>query len=104
MAKIKNLLTETTEKLKEEELTWDDVRFVRTEHNQFTVDEAKKMMDFAYDAGYGGTEVDESLMVVGDDWWLERREYDGSEWWEFKTMPNRISFTTFKYKKPTFKK
>ena len=103
MARIRNLLEETTNELKSEGLTWDDVRFVRTFHNQFTVEEAKKMMDFEYDCGYGGTEVDESLMVVGDDWWLERREYDGSEWWEFKSMPTRISFTTHKYENPTFK-
>lgn len=29
-------------------------------------------------------------MVVGDDWWLERHEYDGSEWWEFKRLPSPI--------------
>ena len=27
------------------------------------------------------------LLIVGKDFWLERVEYDGSEWWEFKTMP-----------------
>ena len=27
------------------------------------------------------------LLIVGDDWWLERHEYDGAEWWEFKTLP-----------------
>ena len=26
-------------------------------------------------------------VAVGDNWWLERAEYDGSEWWEFKTIP-----------------
>lgn len=26
-------------------------------------------------------------MLVGDGWWIERAEYDGSEWWEFKTIP-----------------
>lgn len=25
--------------------------------------------------------------MAGDDWWLERAEYDGSEWWKFKTLP-----------------
>jgi len=24
---------------------------------------------------------------VGDDWWLERHEYDGSEWWVFQKLP-----------------
>ena len=26
-------------------------------------------------------------MVVGNNWWLERHEYDGSEWWEYKQFP-----------------
>jgi hypothetical protein len=40
-----------------------------------------------YDDGFGGNEIPLSLVVVGDDWWLERGEYDGSEWWEFKRLP-----------------
>lgn len=42
-----------------------------------------------YDDGFGGQEIAEDLKVVGEDWWLERHEYDGSEWWEFKAMPQR---------------
>lgn len=37
--------------------------------------------------GYGWPEIPKDLVVVGDNWWLERAEYDGSEWWEFKTIP-----------------
>ena len=29
------------------------------------------------------------LRIVGKDWWLEREEYDGSEWWEFRTFPQK---------------
>ena len=43
--------------------------------------------DFEYDDGYGGNEIPMDLIVVGKDFWLERHEYDGSEWWEFKEMP-----------------
>lgn len=43
--------------------------------------------NFEYDDGFGGAEIAEDLIVVGKDFWLERHEYDGSEWWEFKTMP-----------------
>lgn len=39
------------------------------------------------DEGYGAPEVATDLLVVGADFWLERCEYDGSEWWEFKQMP-----------------
>src|SRR5580698_7580131 len=48
-----------------------------------------KFADFNYDAGYGGNEVAGRLVIVGEDWWLERGEYDGSEWWEFKSLPKR---------------
>lgn len=33
-------------------------------------------------------EVAHDLKIVGDDWWLERSEYDGAERWNFKTLPN----------------
>lgn len=37
-----------------------------------------------YYDGYGATEINEHLKIIfTDDSWLERREYDGSEWWEF---------------------
>lgn len=61
------------------------------------VTDGKKVMTFSdfaqiaedinYDAGYGGAEVNMNLKVVGPTWWLERHEYDGAEWWEFKEIP-----------------
>jgi len=27
------------------------------------------------------------IIVFNDGSWLERREYDGSEWWEFQQTP-----------------
>ena len=43
-------------------------------------------LDFKYDSGFGGQ------LLYGNVWftdgtWLERGEYDGSEWWEYKTTP-----------------
>lgn len=49
--------------------------------------------DFEYDDGYGGNEIPMDLIVVGKDFWLERHEYDGSEWWEFKEMPEEPTET-----------
>lgn len=43
--------------------------------------------DFAYNNGYGGAEIFEALVIVGEDWWLSRGEYDGSEWWDFNKKP-----------------
>lgn len=49
-----------------------------------------------YDAGYGFPEVATDLVIVfKDNSWLERAEYDGSEWWEYKkppTMPLEIEW------------
>jgi len=44
-----------------------------------------------YDNGFGGAEIASDLVVVGDGWWLERHEYDGSEWWEHKQLPPKPS-------------
>lgn len=54
-----------------------------------TWDEFAAKANEVYDSGYGCECVDRELKVVGDDWWLERHEYDGSEWWEFKQKPTQ---------------
>ena len=43
-------------------------------------------IDYNYDAGYGGQEVFGTIWYK-DGTWSERGEYDGSEWWEYKKMP-----------------
>lgn len=42
--------------------------------------------ELAYDSGFGGQYLF-GWIVFKDDTWLERNEYDGSEWWEYKEMP-----------------
>ena len=96
-----NLLEETLYRLSRNDKTWDDVMFVRCGLATFTPEQAKPMLDFEYDNGYGHQEVDDSLLIVGRDWWMERHEYDGSEWWEFKCMPKKTDVTDYKFK--TFK-
>ena len=65
--------------------------------------------DINYDCGYGSAEIDRDLMVAGDGWWLERGEYDGAEWWEYKrnpTQPPHEGFTfreDARYQEPRFK-
>ena len=86
----KNLLAETNECLSRHGKSWDDVKFAQAEETVFLPEEfskVKSMMDFQYDPGYGSPEVTRSLMLVGDNWWMERDEYDGSEWWSFRTIP-----------------
>jgi hypothetical protein len=43
-------------------------------------------LDFDYDDGYGGQELF-GMVWLKDGGWLERGEYDGSEWWEYRCVP-----------------
>ena len=82
-----NLLKETKDVLVQHNKTPADVRWVGNNIHAATWEQFEQVADFDYDHGYGGNEISMQFMVVGDDWWLERHEYDGSEWWEYKTMP-----------------
>lgn len=90
-----NLLKETIEVLKNAGKSPADVQWVGVTAKQWkkrpavvgSWDQFAALADFSYNAGYGGNEVEGDLVIVGDNWWLERGEYDGSEWWGFKTLP-----------------
>ncbi len=43
-------------------------------------------LDFGYDNGYGGQRLFGTIWLK-DGTWLERGEYDGSEWWEHRVLP-----------------
>lgn len=92
-----NLLQETIDFLKEHGKTENDVLWVGRNDDGCSSDKAanvknswewfKKNADFEYDDDLGINEIPLSLIIVGKDFWLERHEYDGAEWFEFKTMP-----------------
>lgn len=86
---MNNLLQETIDKLKNNKLTPADVEWIGTKDGKYHTgwDNFALLADMFYDDGYGGVEVRLDLVVVGKGWWLERHEYDGSEWWEFKRIP-----------------
>ena len=86
-----NLKDETLEILNKHGKTWDDVEWVGNIRQNITVDKDKFLIlaNRKYDNGYGGNEVSLDLVVVGKDFWLERHEYDGSGWWEFKQLPKK---------------
>lgn len=65
---------------------------IRGSKFQITKKEFQKYSNTRYDDGYGAPEVAEDLLVIGADFWLERHEYDGLEWWEFKQMPEYKDF------------
>lgn len=84
-----NLLEETKQELKDVGKTLNDIKWVSWHGRELPIENFVTVADKQYDNGYGSNEVSMSLLVVGDDWWLERHEYDGSEWWEYKTLPVR---------------
>jgi len=88
-----NLLTETLVTLEDGGFTESDVDFVTDGSASCSWDEfAKQAAGYNYDSGYGSQEVNESLAVVmKDGTWFSRGEYDGSEWWQYNTVPNRTT-------------
>ena len=45
-----------------------------------------KALDFEYNNGYG-TQYLEGVVWLKDGTWLDRHEYDGSEWWVHRACP-----------------
>ena len=86
-----NLLQETVAELKRNGKDSSHVVWVghRDGSMAITWAEFEKIADIDYDAGFGSERVANNLVIVGRNWWLERHEYDGSEWWEFKIKPER---------------
>lgn len=82
-----NLLQETIEKLKEHNKTWDDVLWIGGSEFSISIEDFKELANREYDNGYGSPKVAQDLKIVGKDWWLERGDYDGSEWWDYKIYP-----------------
>ena len=85
------LLQETIRVLDENGKKPQDVLWVGINDCHFTWADFVNLADVEYDDGFGAVEVREDLLIVGTNWWLERREYDGSEWWAFKTRPEKPS-------------
>lgn len=90
-----NLYEETIKALSNNGKTLDDVVAICGSEFQITKEDFVRLAQTEYDNGYGAPEVAQDLLVIGADFWLERQEYDGSEWWEFKQAP--------KYKELPFK-
>lgn len=85
---IMNLINETIEILAKNGKQTKDVLWVgAVGYASFSWEHFVMIADINYNSGFGGQEIAEDLVVCGDNWWLERHEYDGSEWWEFKSLP-----------------
>jgi len=66
----------------------EDVKkfLLRENHSEQELTAFLNNLDFSYDDGYGGQELF-GVVWLDDGTWLERGEYDGSEWWEQRKLP-----------------
>ena len=99
-----NLYIETIQALEKNNKGIEDIVWIGT--TEGTIDIAQFLEEAKhteYDNGYGGAEIAEDLIIVGVDWWLSRGEYDGSEWWDFNSQPQKslIEKTQFDLKGDT---
>jgi hypothetical protein len=89
-----NFLHETITKLHEAAKVERDVLWVGNENECLTWEDFKAIANFNYNTGYGMGIISPKIKVVGTDWWLERSEYDGSEWWSYKSKPQIPALTS----------
>ena len=70
--------------------TFRDGHYVKFGHKGKTIDEfMRELFNFNYDDDYGKQVIDPWLIIVGKgDWYMERGEDDGSEWWNYNRKPN----------------
>lgn len=85
-----NLLEKATEVLHKNDRRWEDVRSLQDldgEYALFGLDAIQHVLDVCHESGYGTQEIANDLVIVGDGWWMDRRCYDGAEWWAFNEQP-----------------
>ena len=86
-----NLLNETIEELQKAGTTLEDVAAIQVNHKRISPERFRKLANVNYDPGYGIQLVLPNLVIVlKDGTWLERGEYDGSEWWNHVAPPKVI--------------
>jgi len=59
---------------------------LKVEHNNEELELFLNSLEFNYNPGFGSQELD-GVIWLKDGTWLDRREYDGSEWWQLNKMP-----------------
>lgn len=80
-----NLAEETYRAIQRAGYKPSNIKWVRTATGRISVGEFfEQAAKIDYDADYGVVHIDPTLEVVGQFWWLERRNYDGLEGWVFQ--------------------
>lgn len=91
-----NLKAETIKVLEKHGKTKNDVVWAGVYEKKIPLNLFWQYIDKEYDKDYGLAQVNLRLLVVGNDWWLERHEYDGAEWWEYKEKPQEPKEETYR--------
>jgi hypothetical protein len=82
---IENFEEETRREIKNVGLTPEMVAFVTDGENSQSFDDFISNCNFEYNSSFGRAYINSNLEIVFNDGsWLERGEYDGSEWWQYK--------------------
>lgn len=90
---MSNLWEETIEFLEKKGKTFEDVLFIQGNDFEITKKNFETIArDTNYNDSFGAQHVPKDLVLVGEDWWIERYEYDGAEWWDFKSIPARKNY------------
>lgn len=87
-----NALEEIKEVLEENNKTTDNITAIRVTLDKGDWDNIKiytleDLKDLHYVRGYGAQEL-RGFILLDDNDWLERLEYDGAEWWEYRRNPH----------------
>lgn len=89
-----NVIKEILDVLKDHAKSEKNIIWVGSKNGQLAMtwkDFKEKFANIDYDAGFGAQQIADDLVVVFDDQsWLERIEYDGSESWDFKQLPQQL--------------
>lgn len=86
-----NLWTETIETLRINGEEWEDVIRIGTREGFIKKELFRELArDTNYDDGYGASKIAEDLIIEGKGFRMVRREYDGSEWWDYIPLENFI--------------
>ena len=64
----------------------DSLYRIQVDHIEENLSAFLKSLDFEYDSGYGVLELCGTVWLK-DGTWMDRGEYDGSEWWEHHKLP-----------------
>ena len=87
-----NAKKELLEILKENNKTVDNIVaiFIKYELNYAKIIEINTIEQLDFNYNDGGIQELYGYVLLDDQDWLERHDYDGSEWWEYKKYPSHL--------------